>query len=83
MVYIIYGIFFEKKVFWGALEQLHGGFSDIGAHQDFQKPDSFMPELSLKVPCPYLEKYIGRSLLVSDFTKDAGRNCVHRLGSHF
>ena len=32
------------SIFW-ALEQLHGGFSDIGAHQDFQKPNSYMPKL--------------------------------------
>ena len=30
------------------LERLHGGFNDIGAHQDFQTPDFFMPELLLK-----------------------------------
>ena len=32
----------------GALEQLHGSFSDIGPHQDFQKSKFVMPELSLK-----------------------------------
>ena len=29
----------------GALDQLHGSFSDINAHQDFQKPKFVMPEL--------------------------------------
>ena len=33
------------KVFWGTLEQIHGSFSDIGAHRDFQKPEFFMPDL--------------------------------------
>ena len=36
------------KVFGEALEQLHGSFSGIGAHQDSQKPKFFMPELLLK-----------------------------------
>ena len=27
-----------ESFFW-ALEQLYGSFSDIGAHQDFQKPE--------------------------------------------
>ena len=31
--------FWRRKYFW-ALEQLHEGFSDIGAHQEFQKHDS-------------------------------------------
>ena len=39
------------KLFFGALEQLHGSFSDIGAHQDFQKSKFFMPELLLKELC--------------------------------
>ena len=34
-----------------ALEQLHGSFSDIGAHQDFQNSEFFMPELLLKETC--------------------------------
>ena len=38
--------FDEKKI--GALEQLHGSFSDIGAYQDFQMQEFFMPELLLK-----------------------------------
>ena len=31
---------------WKILETLH--FGDIGAHQDFKKPEFFMPELLLK-----------------------------------
>ena len=31
-----------------ALWQLHGSFSDVGAHQDFQMPEFFMPELLIK-----------------------------------
>ena len=31
-----------------ALEQLHGSFSDIGAHLEFQKPEFVIPELLLK-----------------------------------
>ena len=34
-----------ESFFGGDLEQLHDNFSSIGAHQDFQKPDLFMPEL--------------------------------------
>ena len=41
-------VFMTWKVFLGALEQLHGSYSAIGAHQDFQKPEFFMPELLLK-----------------------------------
>ena len=41
------GIYDVESIFW-ALEQLHGSLSDIGAHQDFQKPDVFMPDLLLK-----------------------------------
>ena len=36
-----------KSVF-GALDQLHGSFSDICAHQDLQKPNFVMPELLIK-----------------------------------
>ena len=36
------------KVFIWAREQLHTGFRDIGAHQDFQITDFYMPELLLK-----------------------------------
>ena len=39
---------YDVESFGGALEQLHGSFSDIGARQDFQKPKVFMPELFLK-----------------------------------
>ena len=39
---------YDVEFFWGALEQLHENFSDIGAHQDFQKLKFFMPELLLK-----------------------------------
>ena len=39
-----------ESIFW-ILEQLHGIFSDIGAHHYFQKPDSFMPELLIKQLC--------------------------------
>ena len=37
-------------------KQLHGSFSDIGAHQNFQMPEFFMPELLLQEPrkCPHL-----------------------------
>ena len=39
----------ESVFFWGgAFEQLHGSFSDFGAHLEFQKPELFMPELLLK-----------------------------------
>ena len=41
------GIYDVESFFW-ALEQLHGSFSDIGAHQDFQMPEFFMPKLLLK-----------------------------------
>ena len=40
------GIFGVESFFFGggALEEeLHGSFSDIGAHQDFQMPEFFMP----------------------------------------
>ena len=30
------GFYDIESIFGGALEQLHGSFSDIGAHQDFQ-----------------------------------------------
>ena len=39
---------YDVKVFFlggGALEQFHGSFSYIGAHQEFQKPEIVMPEL--------------------------------------
>ena len=31
-----------------ALDHLHGSFSDIGAHQDLQKPNLAIPELLIK-----------------------------------
>ena len=43
-------------MFLGALDQLHGNFSDIGAHQDYQKPNCVMPELLIKELCPGLEE---------------------------
>ena len=33
---------------FSALEQIHGSFSDIGAREEFQQSDLFMPELLLK-----------------------------------
>ena len=38
----------DVESFGGALEQLNGNFSDIGAHKDFQMPEFFLPELLLK-----------------------------------
>ena len=40
-----------ESLFW-SLEQLHGTFSDIGAHKEFQKPEFVMPELLIKELCP-------------------------------
>ena len=37
----------DVESFFLALEQLHGSFSNIGARQDFQRPEFFMPELLL------------------------------------
>ena len=37
-----------QKVFFGALDQLHENFSDIGAHQDLHKPNFIMLELLIK-----------------------------------
>ena len=39
---------YAVESFFLSLEQLFGSFSDIGAHQDFQKSEFFMPELLLK-----------------------------------
>ena len=39
---------YDAASFVGALEQLHGSFSDIGAHLEFQKTEFVMPELLLK-----------------------------------
>ena len=39
---------YDVESFFGALEQLHGSFSGIGGHQDFQKPKFFMHKLLLK-----------------------------------
>ena len=36
------------KLFFWALERLRGSFSDIRAHQDFEMPDLFMPQLLIK-----------------------------------
>ena len=41
-------VFMTLKVIFGALEQLNGSFSEIGAHQDFIKPELVMLELLLK-----------------------------------
>ena len=38
-------VFMKQKVFWGALDQLDGSLSDIGAHQYLQKPKFVTPEL--------------------------------------
>ena len=38
--------------FFGALEQPHGSFTDIGAHQDFQKPEFVMRGLLLQELVP-------------------------------
>ena len=35
-------------IFLGALEQLHGSFSDISSHLEFERPELVMPELLLK-----------------------------------
>ena len=37
-------------LFW-TLDQLHGSFSEIGAHQNLQKPNFVMPELLIKELC--------------------------------
>ena len=39
---------YDAESFFCDLEQLHERFSDIGAHQDFQKSKLLMPELFLK-----------------------------------
>ena len=36
---------YDVESFLGTIEQLHGSASDIGAHQVFQQPEFFMPEL--------------------------------------
>ena len=40
---------YDVESFFLALEQLNGSLGDIGAHQDVQKPEFFMPELLLKL----------------------------------
>ena len=47
------GIYDVKSFFLGggALEQLHGDFNDIGAHQDFQMTEFSIPELLLPYVC--------------------------------
>ena len=47
---------YDVESFLGALEELYGSFSDIGAHQDLQKPNVVMPEL-LKELCIYDEMF--------------------------
>ena len=42
------GIFEVESFFSSSLEQLLGSFSDIGAHQDFQMSEFFIPKLSIK-----------------------------------
>ena len=42
-----YGIY-DVESFFRALDQLHGSFSDIDAHQDLQKSNFVMPELLIK-----------------------------------
>ena len=37
-----------RKVFFWALEKLHGSFSYIGAQRKLQKPELFMPQLLIK-----------------------------------
>ena len=39
---------FDVESFWGALEQLHGSFSDFGAREDLQKPTFVMLEILIK-----------------------------------
>ena len=43
-----HGYIYDVESFFWALKQLHGSFRDIGAHQDFQMPEFFMPELLIK-----------------------------------
>ena len=51
---------YDVESFVGALEQLHGGFSDISAHLELQKPEFVMPELLLKELWLY-SGYLGTS----------------------
>ena len=37
-----------RKLFFWALEKLHGSFSYIGAQRKLQKPELFMPQLLIK-----------------------------------
>ena len=41
----------DVESFFLALDQLHGRFSGIGAHQDLQKPNFVMPELLIQELC--------------------------------
>ena len=43
----IVGIY-DIESFFLSLDQLHGNLSDIGAHQDLQKPNFVIPELLIK-----------------------------------
>ena len=39
-----------ERFFWrGALDQLNGSFSDIGAHQDLQKPNFVLPTINKRI----------------------------------
>ena len=44
---------YDVDFFWGEgdREELHKSVRDIGSHQNFQKPEFFMPELFLKELC--------------------------------
>ena len=42
-----------RKIFFLALDQHVGSFSDFGAHQDLQKPNFSMPELLIKELCEH------------------------------
>ena len=41
----VMGIYDVESFFGGALDQLHGRFSNIGENQNLQKPNFVMPEL--------------------------------------
>ena len=55
----------DVDICWGALEQLHGRCSDIGAHLDFLKPEFFMPELLLKELWSTRPDKYGRGVMVT------------------
>ena len=59
----------------GALEQLHGSFSDIGAHQDFQKPEFLLKELWFEdIPGPPGLPLVGN--LLEQLNKDNMKHAV-------